>query len=48
LPDFYLQNTCKFAIYAAAWITALATGATQKNARVFKPLFPSGTRERGL
>jgi hypothetical protein len=36
LPDFSLQNTCKFAVQAAAWITALATGATQKNARVLK------------
>jgi hypothetical protein len=24
LPDFYLQNICKFAVRSAAWITALA------------------------
>ena len=40
LPDFCLQNTCKFAVQSAAWITALATGATQKHARVLTHLFP--------
>jgi hypothetical protein len=34
LPDFSLQNSCKFAVHAAAWSIALATGATQKHARV--------------
>src|SRR5438552_2302952 len=30
LPDFYLQNTCKYALPSAAWITAWTKGATQK------------------
>ena len=42
LPDFSLHNTCKFALPAAAWITALAMGATQKDARVLTHLFPPG------
>ena|SRR2546421_7806415 len=40
LPDFSLQNTCKFAIPSAAWITALTTGARQKDASVLTHLFP--------
>jgi len=40
LPDVYLQNTCKFAIQSAAWITALTAGAMQKDARVLTHLFP--------
>src|SRR5262245_22801891 len=39
-----LISTCKIPanlpVQAAAWITALATGATQTNARVFTHLFP--------
>jgi hypothetical protein len=40
LPDFYLQNTCKFAVHAAAWSTALATGATQQDTRSLTHLVP--------
>ena len=40
LPDFYLHNTCKFALQAAVWSTALATGATHKDARGLTHLFP--------
>jgi hypothetical protein len=40
LPEFCLQNTCKFAIQSAAWLTALATRATPQNAKVLKHLFP--------
>ena len=40
LPDFSLQNTCKFAVQAAAWSTALATGATHKDARGLTHLVP--------
>src|SRR5256885_15841347 len=40
LPDFYLQNTCKFAVQSAAWITVLTTRALQKDTRVLKHLFP--------
>jgi hypothetical protein len=28
LPDFSLRTTCKFAVQAVAWLTALATGPT--------------------
>ncbi len=38
LPDFYLQNTCKFALPFAAWIAVLAMRTTQKDARVLTPL----------
>src|SRR5438132_1301298 len=38
-PDFYLQNTCKFAVQSAPWTTALAMGATQKDVKV-RALFP--------
>jgi hypothetical protein len=40
LPDFSLQNTCKFAIQSAAWLPALTTGVTQKDARALTHLFP--------
>lgn len=40
LPEFSLQNTCKFAVPSAAWITAWTTGATKKDARVRTHLFP--------
>src|SRR5262245_34409462 len=40
LPDFSLQNTCKFAVQAAAWITALAMGATPQNASSLTYLVP--------
>jgi hypothetical protein len=40
LPDFYLQNTCKFATQSAVRLTALATCAIRKDARVLKPLGP--------
>ena len=39
LPDFYLQDTCKFAIQSAAWLTTFATRATKKNAKVLKHFF---------
>jgi hypothetical protein len=40
LPDFYLQNTCKFAVPAAAWITALAMGTTQHDTRLLTHCWP--------
>ena len=33
-------EACKFALQPAAWITALTTGTTQKDARVLTHLFP--------
>ena len=48
LPDFYLQNICKFAVQSTTWSTALVTRATQKDARILTHLFLSGTLERSL
>jgi hypothetical protein len=39
-PDFSLQNTCTFAVQAAAWITALAMGTTPQNASILTHLVP--------
>jgi len=40
LPEFFLQNTCKFAVQAAAWIPALAVGSTPHNASILTHFAP--------
>jgi hypothetical protein len=40
LPDFHLQNTCKFSLPLAVWIAVLAIRTTEKDARVLPHLVP--------
>ena len=45
LPDFSLQNTCKFAVRSALWTTASDTGAMKKDVRGRTHFFPSSSLE---